>query len=128
MHLEDSCKSIIESMKLLKFNPYPNLDGQANRYTMVQKAREGSEGEEPWTSMNLDGLECVSSAVHVVGFLIGYTGYNGRGLCQTRQYSVVEDYNMSMLPAMIRQPQGEMPIQPKSKMAADAQRAADAMA
>ena len=128
VHLEDYCKTIFEDMRMLRSPFYPNLDRQADRYTMVQKAREGSEGEEPWTSMNLDGLECVSSAVHVVGFLIGYTGYNGRGLCQTRQYSVVEDYNMSMLPAMMREPEGDVPTQPKSKTAADAQRAADATA
>ena len=42
----------------------------------VGKSKEGNYGEEPWTVMNMDGAECVSQGVHVVGVVVGYHRYS----------------------------------------------------
>ena len=119
LFLEDDCKSIIHLMQDCKFKPYDHLEAKRSRHKMVQIAKEGSQGEEPWTVMNLDGEECVSSAVHVVGFLVGITGYAGRELCPSRDSHVVEAFDMRWMPSMLKKAPGDEPVQPKSKILAD---------
>jgi hypothetical protein len=65
----------------------------------VTQAKDGNEGEEPWTVMNLDGLECVSAGVHVVGIMVGYAGYSSNKMTPSREGSIVEAFDMTMLPA-----------------------------
>ena len=53
--------------------------------------------------MNLDGQECVSAGVHVVGMLIGYAGYVSNKMTTSREGSIVEECYMRMLPTAIRE-------------------------
>ncbi len=53
--------------------------------------------------MNLDGLECVSAGVHVVGMLIGYAGYVSNKMTTSREGSIVEEFDMRMSPTAIRE-------------------------
>ena len=69
---------------------------------MVIQAMEGSYGEEPWTVMNLDGNECVSSGVHVVCIFVGYAGYSSNHTCPSRADRVTLDFDMKMLPSSIK--------------------------
>ena len=44
-------------------------------------------GEEAWTIMTMDGEEVLSNVVHILGFFVGYMGYNShkrtaQGLCR----------------------------------------------
>ena len=100
--LEDDCKGIINQMKNSKFKLYDHLEAQRSRHKMVKEALVGNKGEKPWTLMNLDGEECVSSAVHVVGFLVGFTGYSGRNLCKSRMSNVIREFDMTMMPSMVK--------------------------
>ena len=54
--------------------------------------------------MNLDGAECTSVGVHVVGVMVGYCGYSNNCTTPSRKDWVVEDEYLipTLLPAMIR--------------------------
>ena len=114
-NIEDDCKSIINQMKDSQFRPYEFLQKRKSRHKMVQESQGGTLSEKPWTIMNLDGLECMSSAVHVVGFVVGYTGYVGRGLTGSRSSHVVEKFDPQLMPSMARLASGDQPVQPTSK-------------
>jgi hypothetical protein len=43
---------------------------------METGAEHGHTGEEAWTIMTMDGAECMSSCVHILGFFVGHMGYN----------------------------------------------------
>ena len=43
---------------------------------METGAERGHTGEEAWAIMTMDGEEVLSSAVHILGFFVGYMGYN----------------------------------------------------
>jgi hypothetical protein len=100
--VESRCKKILGEMGEGKFKPYPALEAHKSRQQMVTQAKDGNEGEEPWTVMNLDGLECVSAGVHVVGIMVGYAGYSSNKMTPSREGSIVEAFDMKMLPASIR--------------------------
>ena len=102
--VESGCKTILGEMNASKFEIYPALEAHKSRQQMVTQAKDGNEGEEPWTVMNLDGLECVSAGVHVVGIMVGYAGYSSNKMTQSREGSIVEAFDMTMLPASIREP------------------------
>ena len=85
-----------------KLEIYHALEAHKSRHQMVTQAKDGNEGEEPWTVMNLDGLECVSAGVHVVGIMVGYAGYSSNKMTPSRDGSIVEEFDMKMLPASIR--------------------------
>ena len=101
--VESRCKKILGEMGEGKFKPYLALEAQKSRQQMVIQARDGNYGEEPWTVMNLDGLECVSAGVHVVGIMVGYAGYSSNKMTPSREGSIVEAFDMTMLPASIRE-------------------------
>ena len=72
--------------------------------------------------MNLDGTECVSVGVHVVGVLVGYCGYANSCTVKSRIGQLIDELDLSphMLPAMIRAAApGSDVVQPKSKTKAD---------
>ena len=45
---------------------------------METGAARGHMGEEAWTITPMDGKEVMSNAVHILGFFVGYMGYNSR--------------------------------------------------
>ena len=89
----------------------------SNMQMMGEKAREGSLGEEPWTVMNLDGCECVSTGVHVVGFFLGYTVVHGNVPTPSRKKVVFQGWDPSLIPAVARtvEPGSEV-RRPRSKV------------
>ena len=114
---EIQCVSLRDQLKKGHFKRLPELEQVSNRQVMTEKSREGSEGEEPWTVMNMDGCECVSSQVHVVGFFIGYTGSMGNQPTPSRKEVVFEGWDNAMLPAVIRSIEpGSAVRRPKSQL------------
>lgn len=51
--------------------PHPALASRKERESMTEWSKEG---EQPWTNMDPWGSECISQAVHVIGFCVGYQG------------------------------------------------------
>ena len=45
-------------------------------HAMETGAEHGRTGEEAWTIMTMDGEECMSSGVHILGVFVGYMGWN----------------------------------------------------
>ena len=87
------------------YGPFPEHEKHRDRQQMVREAQEGSYWEEVWTTCNLDGEECMSSAVHVLGFFLGYTGYvaSRAGACPSHAGDIYPVYDPMMLPAAMRQ-------------------------
>ena len=54
--------------------------------------------------MNLDGVECVSVGVHVVGVMVGYCGHTKNCTTDSRKLAMLDELELSphMLPALIR--------------------------
>ena len=117
-YVEDHCASIMEKLRNQEFKPYRELEKHKLKQEMVMDAREGSYGEEAWTTMNLDGLECVSTGVHVVGILVGYQGYNhiGANITPSRAGQGLTELDVRLLPAIMREcdPTSSV-VHPKSK-------------
>jgi len=53
-----------------------SLQQRRDRHAMETGAERGHTGEEAWTIMTMDGEEVLSSAVHILGFFVGYMGYH----------------------------------------------------
>lgn len=49
--------------------PDPEMANRKQREIMTEYSQEG---EKPWTNMDPWGSECISQAVHVIGFAVGY--------------------------------------------------------
>ena len=94
-------------MKTGNWTIYEQLQKRNCKQTMVMESREGKSGEEPWTSMNLDGSECQSSRVHVVGFFVGYMGGSNIRVTPSRKGAVTIDFDETLLPAAMRVRDGE---------------------
>ena len=54
----------------------PGLQRRRGRHAMETVAAHGHTGEEAWTTMTMDGEECKSNGVHILGVFVGYMGYN----------------------------------------------------
>ena len=54
--------------------------------------------------MNLDGVECVSVGVHVVGVMVGYCGHAGNPTTPSRNKHLIDELELTphMLPSLIR--------------------------
>ena len=50
------------------------LQQRRDRHAMETGAKHGHTGEEAWTIMTMDGAECMSSGVHILGFFVGHMG------------------------------------------------------
>ena len=50
------------------------LPDRRDRHAMETGAEQGHTGEEAWAIMTMDGAECVSSGVHILGFFVGHMG------------------------------------------------------
>ena len=68
-----------------------SLQRLRDRHAMETVAEHGHTGEEAWTTITMDGAECMSSGVHILGFFVGHMGYNShkrttykkaQGLCR----------------------------------------------
>ena len=53
-----------------------SLQRRRDRHAMETVAEHGHTGEEAWTIMTMDGEECMSSGVHILGVFVGYMGWN----------------------------------------------------
>jgi len=102
--VEMFCAKILGQMDTKTFRKDEDIHARGRRKEMVKQASEGHYGDEVWTTMNLDGQECVSSGVHVIGFFVGYTGYNGNkaSMCPSRIHSAYESFDIKMLPSSLR--------------------------
>ena len=50
------------------------LPDRRDLHAMETGAEHGRTGEEAWTIMTMDGAECMSSGVHILGFFVGHMG------------------------------------------------------
>ena len=73
--VERRCPTLNVAMNEGRFQVFHHLERVKSKQYMAEDSREGEYGEEVWTVISLDGLEVVSSQVHVIGFFVGYTGY-----------------------------------------------------
>ncbi len=87
------CENILNAMNQGRWKIDEAYQARGHRKEMVQPAHAGHIGEQAWATMNLDGCECVSSGVHVLGFFVGYAGYNGNR--QTMTPSRLKYVNMN---------------------------------
>ena len=68
----------------------------------------------------MDGLECVSVGVHVVGVVVGYCGHANNCTTESRRHHLLDELELCrhMLPAMIRAAElGSTVVEPLSKQA-----------
>ena len=105
--IEEHCTEINEQMNTGKWTTYEQYEKRNSKQKMVTECQEGQSSEEPWTSMNLDGLECQSSRVHVVGFFVGYMGGSNIRVTPSRKGAVTIDFDETLLPAAMRVRDGE---------------------
>ena len=73
--------------------------------------------------MNLDGVECVSVGVHVVGVMVGYCGYSNNCTTGSRLNRLIDslELNPKLLPGMIRAAEpGSEVREPASKLSKSA--------
>ena len=78
--------------------------------------------------MNLDGVECVSTGVHVVGVMVGYCGCANSCTTDSRKGHLIDELELppQMLPALIRAAEpGSTVRQPESKPGLSRQQTAD---
>ena len=71
---------------------------------MEREARRRHTGEEAWTNMGIDGIECVSSGCQVIGCFVGYCGYNASSstITPSRKGQFHNLWDDTQLPAMMR--------------------------
>ena len=50
------------------------LPDRIDLHAMDTGAEHGHTGEEAWAIMTMDGAECMSSGVHILGFFVGHMG------------------------------------------------------
>ena len=62
-----------------------SIQQRRGRHAKETGAERGHTGEEAWTIMTMDGDEVLSSAVHILGFFVGYMGYNSHKRTTQRQ-------------------------------------------
>ena len=61
---------------------------------METGAERGHTGEEAWTIMTMDGAECMSSGVHILGFFVGHMGYNSHKRTTNEKRKGYADYDL----------------------------------
>ena len=100
--METKCPTITKALEAQRFEVYPELEKHGNKQDAVKSY--GDYEEEPWTAMNLDGAECTSVGVHVVGVMVGYCGYSNNPTTLSRAKHVIDTLELTphMLPALIR--------------------------
>ena len=52
-----------------------SLQRRMDRHAMATVAEHGHTGEEEWIIVTMDGEECMSSGVHILGVFVGHMGY-----------------------------------------------------
>ena len=65
----------------------------------------GHTGEEAWTIMTMDGEEVLSSVVHILGFFVGYMGYNSHKRTTNDKCNNYADFDMgikNLLPCFMK--------------------------
>ena len=62
---------------------------------METGAEHGHTGEEAWTIMTMDGAECMSSGVHILGFFVGHMGYNSHKRTTNEKRKDYADYDQN---------------------------------
>ena len=102
----DVVKSVAEQIASGTWKRHHNLLRRRGWHVMEEDARQGHVGEEAWTNMDEHGLECTSSAVHIVGFMIGYSGFVGHTKTVTTsrkgQFFQTWDHD-KLMPAFMKQ-------------------------
>ena len=51
-----------------------SLQRRRDQHAMETGAEHGHTGEEAWNIMTMDGAECMSSGLHILGFFVDYMG------------------------------------------------------
>ena len=71
----------------------------------LQQRRDRHTGEEAWTIMTMDGAECMSSGVHILGFFVGHMGYNSHTRTTNEKRKDYADYGQNaktLLPCFMK--------------------------
>jgi hypothetical protein len=61
---------------------------------METGAEHGHTGEEAWTVMTMDGAECMSNGVHILGFCVWNMGYNSHKALRAKKRKDDADYDL----------------------------------
>ena len=81
------------------------LQQRRDRHAMETGAKHGHTGEEAWTIMTMDGAECMSSGVHILGFFVGHMGYNSHKRTTHEKRKDSADYDQgakTLLPCFMK--------------------------
>ena len=99
-----SCRSICTGLHKGSMPLNKKLQDRMSRHAMERDAKHGHTGETPWTNMTCDGLECVSSGCHVIGFFVGYSGYNANNktITPSRRGQFHHIFDRSRMPSMMK--------------------------
>ena len=72
---------------------------------METVAEHGHTGEDAWTILTMDGEECMSSGVYILGVFIGYMAWNARRRAtneKRRNYVDCEVDTKNLLPCFMK--------------------------
>ena len=102
MSIEGYCRKLKRELQNSTFQVYPELEKHGKKQYAVPQY--GNYGEEAWTAMNLDGAECTSVGVHVIGVMVGYCGYASNCTTPSRAKYLIDELELrpEMLPSLIR--------------------------
>ena len=83
----------------------PEILKRSDRRAMQMKAQTTHTGEERWTNLDQDLVECLSSGCSIVGFFVGYSvaqGNKSNDLCQSCSTDAENNIDWNMMPPLCR--------------------------
>ena len=83
----------------------PEILKRSDRRAMQMKAQTTHTGEERWTNVDHELVECFSSGCSIVGFFVGYSvalGKKSTDLCQSRSKDAETTIDWSLIPPLCR--------------------------
>ena len=72
---------------------------------METGAKHGHTGEEAWTIMTMDGAECMTNGVHILGLFVVHMGYNSHKRTTNEKRKDYADYDLdtkTLLPCFMK--------------------------
>ena len=83
----------------------PEIQQRRSRKAMQMKAQTTHTGEERWSTLDNQCVECISSGCSIVGFFVGYgvaLGQKVSDLCESRKKDAETNIDWSMMPPLCR--------------------------
>ena len=81
----------------------PEIQARMDRKAMQRKAQTTHTGEERWSNLDNELIECISSGCSIVGLFVGYSvATKNSGLCESRMKDAETNIDWSMMPPLCR--------------------------